>query len=114
MPTREYFIEHIEKELAAASEARANENEGRARVCARRAAGYALAWHLTKHPRAKWGSNAMSPLSAMKDDQSFPPAIREAAARLTRKISDRFTYPFATAPVEDAKIIVDYVQSRMD
>jgi len=114
MPPREYFIEQIEKEFALARAAQANGNEGMARVCARRAAGHALTWLRTKHAREEWGTDAIRQLNGLKEDASFPVEVREAAMRLTTKISDRFVYPFTTQPVGDAQIIVSYVRDRME
>jgi len=114
MPGKEYYLEEIEKEFASAREALKIGNDGKARVCARRAVGHALEWYLTKFPGEGWGMDAMTRLVKLKEDKSFPEEIREAAARLTARISGQFTYPYKTNPEEDAGIIVDYVRKMMD
>lgn len=114
MTTEEKFIKQIEMEFATARRALATGNDGMARVCARRAAGQALTWFLTRYPRPNWGADALRQLAAMKDDESFPPEVRDAATRLTTKISDRFSYPFTTRPLEDVQIIVDYVRTCVE
>ena len=114
MSSREHYLEQIEKELVIAREAMKIGNNGKARVCARRATGQAITWFLSKYPRDGWGSDAMNQLIRLKDDQTFSQAVRDAAIRLTTKISDRFTYPFSTDPIEDAKIIIDHIQAMMD
>lgn len=113
MPTREYFLEQIEKEFSAARSALAVGNDGKARVCARRAAGQALSWYMTAIPRS-WGTDAMRQLLGAKDEPSFPAEVREAAARLSTRISEKFTYAFATNPLDDASLIVRHVRSLME
>jgi len=113
MPDREYYFGQIEKEFATASEAIQSGNEGKARVCSRRAAGQAIAWFLTKFSRKGWGTDALSQLTHLAQDATFPGEIRDAAVRLTTKISDRFTYPFTSQPVEDARRIIDHIETIM-
>ena len=114
MPKKTYYFEQIEKELATAREALKTGNEGKARVCARRAAGQAIVWFMTKFPRPDWGADALSQLAHLQDDRTFPREIRDAAVRLTTKISDRFTYPFTSKPVDDARLIVGHIETIME
>jgi hypothetical protein len=109
MPTRNAYRERIERELVTAGEAFQSGNNGKGRVCARRAAGFALTWYLSLHPRQGWGTNAMTQLLKLKDDPLFPQKVRDAAARLTARITEQFSYPFETSPLEDSKIIVSYI-----
>jgi len=55
----------------------------------------------------------MTQLLNLKDDQYFPQAARDAATRLTTKISDQFRYPFTANPIDDARIIVDSIRQLM-
>ena len=113
MPTKEYHIEQIEKELSTARDALKVGNDGKARVCARRATGQAITWYLTKFPEKKWGSDAVTQLRFLTNDTSFSQEVRDAAIRLTTKISERFTYPFSTNPIEDAQLIIRWIESVM-
>jgi hypothetical protein len=113
MPAKEYYFEQIEKEFATAREALKAGNDGKARVCTRRAAGQAITWFLASHPRQGWGRDAMNQLLQLKDDASFPLEIRDAAVRLTTKISVRFTYPFTTNPIDDARLIINHIEKVM-
>jgi hypothetical protein len=113
MSDKAHHLEQIQKELATAREAIQSGNDGKARVCSRRAAGQAISWFMTEHPRADWGQDALSQLTHLRDDESFPREIRDAAIRLTTKISDRFTYPFTSEPVEDARCIIDHIELLM-
>jgi hypothetical protein len=110
MPTREHYLEQIERELSGARDARASGNDGKARVCARRAAGCALTWFLSVSPRDGWGVDAMRQLQAAAAEASFPAAVREAAQRLSTKISERFDYPFTADPIGDAELIIGHVR----
>ncbi|HEV8537812.1 MAG TPA: hypothetical protein VGR15_02715 [Bacteroidota bacterium] len=112
MAAREQYFDQVEKEFAAAGEAQRAGNHGKVRVCARRAVGHAISWFLSRLPQDGWGVDAMSRLERLREDTGFPREVREAAERLTTKISERFTYPFSTKPIEDARIIVDAIVER--
>ena len=114
MPTREFFIERIEHELISASIALTAGNDGKARVCARRAAGQAITWFCSEFPRPASQIDVMSQLRHLKDDESFSSVVRDAAVRLSTRITERFTYPFSTDPIDDARIIVNAITKLMD
>jgi HEPN domain-containing protein len=114
MPSKEFFLEQIEKEFASAREALKIGNDGKARVCARRAAGQALTWFLTRFPKNNWGTDVLSQLLHLKDDSSFPQEVRDAAKRLTTKVSDRFNYPFSSDPIHDANLIIQHIEQLMN
>ena len=114
MRSKEFFVEQIEKEFANACEALNAGNDGKARVCARRAAGQAITWYVSKHPRTDWRQDAMSQLEGLKNDEAFPQNVRDAALRLTAKISLTFEYPFSTNPIDDAKIIIEAITEIME
>ncbi len=114
MPSKERYLEEISKEFTTAQQALSEGNEGKARVCSRRAAGIAITWYLSKVPRPGWHADALHQLLHLKDDTTFSPEVRDAALRLTTKISGRFAYPFSTNPIADARIIVDAIISQLD
>lgn len=111
---RKDYLEQIKKELASAQNALSVGNDGKARVCARRAAGQAITWYLTKFPEKKFGNDAVTQLRFLMNETSFPQEVRDAAVRLTTKISERFTYPFSTDPIEDAHVIIRCIESIMN
>jgi hypothetical protein len=113
MPSREFYLAPIEKELATGREASAAGNGGRARVCARRAAGLAISWYLTRHPDPEYGRDALRQLTRLKEDAIFPQPARDAARRLTTRITAGFTYPFSEDPLSDARIIIDHIITVM-
>ena len=114
MPSKEFYLEQIEKEFTTAREALKIGNDGMARVCARRAIGQAITWMLSQYPRDGWGADAMGQLKKLRDDESFPKEVRDAAIRLATKITQQFTSPFSTNPIEDAGIIIKHVKKIME
>ncbi len=104
--------ERIEAEFGRAERARAEGNEGMARVCARRAAGLALAGDEHGRPSGRPGPSAVDRLQALAADDSAPAEVREAAARLTGRITLEHNLPFEQDPLDDARLIVRHVQSQ--
>jgi hypothetical protein len=100
-------------ELALARRSRELGNEGRARVCARRAAGWAVESIYNQNQRSRLPeANAYRFLLWFKDMSHFPMNLREAARRLTTRIDEDFSVPFDEDPLADARMIVDWVLSE--
>lgn len=95
--------ELITQELEQARRAQTAGNPGRARVCARRAAGWTL--------RAISGisGDAIKQLKWLRDQASAPEAVRAAAARLTTKVGHDHALPFPDDPIVDAQTIIAFV-----
>src|SRR5207247_5612970 len=104
-------LEQIEKELAMAEAALREANEGKARVCARRAVTFAAEASLERFPRSGWRGDAMHQLRQIQQEESFPLPIRQAAERLSTKITQRDTAPFTSNPIADAKLIIAHLIS---
>ena len=104
-------IEQIEKELAVAEAALREANEGKARVCARRAVALAVEASPERFPRPNWHGDAMNHLRQIQQEESFPVPIRQAAERLSTRITQRDTAPFTSNPIADAKLIIAYLIS---
>ena len=99
----------IERELAAAQAALQVGNEGKARVCARRAAGLAAEGWLERHQDRQWSGDAMEYLRRVQQDSSFPAAVREAAERLSTPVPKQHEVPFTADPIADAKLIIAHL-----
>ncbi|MDE3049403.1 MAG: hypothetical protein KGJ48_05820, partial [Nitrospirota bacterium] len=69
----------IEQELAAAEAARQDRNDGKARVCARRAVGLAVEAWFAQLPIPRRRGDAMAHLRQIQQDGAFPLPIRQAA-----------------------------------
>jgi hypothetical protein len=104
-------LEQIEKELAMAQAALREANEGKARVCARRAVALAAEASLERCPRPGGRGDAMHQLRQIQQEESFPLPIRQAAERLSTKITQRDRSPFTSNPIADAKLIIAYLIS---
>ena len=80
-----------------------NQNEGMARVCARRAAGWA-AQEFLKHEgiQLRKGS-AYDALKLLVSYPGLPPELQAAAEHLTTKVSEEFTLPENIDLVADAR-----------
>ena len=99
----------IERELAAAEAAWKDANEGKARVCARRAVALATEAWLARLPVPPWRGDAMEHLRRIQQDASLPLPIRQAAERLSTTVTRRRSAPFTTDPIGDARVIIEYL-----
>ena len=101
----------IKQELAAAEVARQNSNDGKARVCARRAVALATEAWLARLPLPRWRGDAMEYLRQIQQDASFPLPIRQAAERLSTSVTRQHAAPFTTDPLTDARLIIAHLGS---
>jgi len=101
----------IEQELAAAGAARLDGNDGKARVCARRAVARATEAWLARLPLPRWRGDAMAHLRQIQQNESFPLPIRQAAERLSTPVTRQHQTPFTTDPIADARLIIDHLSS---
>jgi hypothetical protein len=99
----------IEQELAAAEAAQQGRNDGKARVCARRAVALATDAWLARLLRPQWRGDAMAHLRHIQQDESFPLPIRQAAERLSTPVTRQHQAPFTTDPLADAKLIIAHL-----
>ncbi|MDF1500715.1 MAG: hypothetical protein P1P76_09620 [Anaerolineales bacterium] len=108
--SREELEEVVMREFEMAREARLEGNEGRARVCARRAAGWALeSIYDPAQAEELPEANAYRFLSWFKEQGHFPGRLRAAADRLTARVAEDFTLPFEQDPLDDAEMIINWV-----
>src|SRR5229473_8209466 len=105
MPANELQT-RIKAELALGRAATAS-NPGKARVCARRVAGWAIqAWYQAREGPG-WSGDAMKQLSRLRADPAVPEAARAAAERLSAKVDREHRLPFEEDALDDAGIIVE-------
>jgi hypothetical protein len=107
--TKEETLRSVEQEFATARHAAAEGKDGMSRVCARRAAGVAIAYWLQFNDRPNWRADAMSRIRHLEADPSFPLDVREAAMRLMARITPQFTPQYPTDPIEDSGVIVRHL-----
>ena len=94
---------HIRAELDQAEEARARGNEGRARVCARRAAGIAAREYFARRGRVVRTPSAYDLLNLLAEDASLPADLRQAAAHLTLRVDEEFKLPADVDLIAEAR-----------
>lgn len=99
----------IEQELKAAEAACKMGNDGKARVCARRAVAIADDAWLAKQSDQPFRGDALAHLRRIQQDMSVPLSIREAAVRLSTAVTQKDSAPFSTDPIGDARIIIAYL-----
>jgi hypothetical protein len=102
----------IEQELAAAEAAQHDGNDGKARVCARRAVARAIEAWIGRLSFPRWYGDAMAHLRHIQQDASFPLPIRQAAERLSTSVTRQHATPFTTDPIADARLIIAHLSSR--
>ena len=107
--TKEEALQLVEQEFAMARQAATAGNDGMVRVCARRAAGAAIAFWLQFNERPNWRADAMSRIRHLEADPSFPQNVREAAMRLMARVTPQFTPQYANDPIEDSTIIIRHL-----
>lgn len=113
--TSEDLHERISRELKHARASRLQGNEGKARVCARRAAGWAVESVYEKDAsEVAREANAYHFLLWFKEQEQIPREIRAAALRLTTRVSEEFNLPFEQDPLDDAEFIVGWVLGSKD
>lgn len=94
-------------ELRRARREREGGNEGKARVCARRAAGWAAAeLNRRREPASEAPASVLALLAWFRDLDAVPRELREAADRLIRHVRPDHSLPHAEDPLEDAERIV--------
>jgi hypothetical protein len=96
----------IEAELLDAQESRDKAKEGRARVCARRAAGLAIGMYYEKHIGHSPIQNAYKLLQWFSRREEIPEYLQQAARRLTVRVTPAYDLPHQEDPIEDARLIV--------
>ncbi len=97
----------IQAELERAKRARAQGNEGRARVCARRAAGIAAREYLTRRGQPPRTSSAYDVLQVLAEEPSVPIRVRESALRLTLRVDEEFRLPQGLDLLEEARVLCE-------
>ena len=89
-------------------------NPGQARVCARRAAGWAVrAWYQQREG-PNWTGDALKQLHRLRADPAVPEALRAAAERLGTKVDHEHQLPFDNPPLDDADLIIAWVLPEPD
>ena len=96
----------IESELEQAERARLAGNEGRARVCARRAAGIAARVFLVRHALRLRDHSAYTALQTLAEFPGLAPDLRAATLHLVTRVTEEFTLPLDADLIADARKLI--------
>jgi HEPN domain-containing protein len=97
----------IQSAMEDARTSRARGNEGRARVSARRAAGFAISLAIPQRETDQSQTNAYKCLLWYQRQEEVPAYLRDAAKRLTARVLPSHQLPHSEDPLKDAEIIVE-------
>ena len=97
----------IDKEIERANQARAKNNEGQARVCARRAAGIAIREYLTRRGTPPRTASAYDLLNQLKDDPLLSPDLNLTVHHLTLRVTEEFKLPVDADLIAEAEKLCD-------
>ena len=95
----------LTNEFKMATDARAVENEGKARVCARRAAGVAIREYLTRQGIKPPSLSAYDLLKVLDEMNDTPADLRQASVYLRLRVTEEFRLPVDVDLVAEAKKI---------
>lgn len=101
--------ENFYKEINLAIKAREEGNEGKARVCARRAAGQVIGEFLRRNGYPKEKSSVYARLQYLLALKNISPRAREAAYHLLLKITPEHTLPVDVDLIEEANFLKNYL-----
>jgi hypothetical protein len=93
----------IAAELQMGEAARAAGNEGRARVCARRAAGIAARDFLTRRGVRVRNASAFDVLKALAEIPGLDPDLRQSVLHLTLRVTAAFELPVDVDLIAEAR-----------
>lgn len=103
----------IDQELFCAENARLTGNEGKARVCARRAVGIALRalFEASGHPQLD--PSAYAALNHLCQLETTPAAVKETAERLLIRVAPDYTLPIQADLIADARAIITWAADQI-
>lgn len=101
----------IEAELTQGLAARAGGFEGRARVCARRAAGAAVREYLELQGLSVTSPSAYDLLAALQEMPGISDAVRQAASHLLIRVDETYALPIDADLLADARWLANELEN---
>jgi hypothetical protein len=102
----------IKEELLLAKQSRLEGNEGRARVCARRAAGAAVMVFLGKNGITQKPENAIQSLFIFGQLGGLPPQVQKAVDSLVQRVNQDHKLPPGVDLIHEAGIVIQYIENN--
>jgi len=100
----------IQGELLLAKQSRKEGNEGRARVCARRAAGTAAQLFLARQQKIVKVENSFQSLKTLKDKEELPDRVQLAVSRLIQRVNEDHQLPAEIDLVHEARLVIRFLE----
>jgi hypothetical protein len=107
MATNTNWKIRFNRELEQAQSARASGNEGKARVCARRAAGIVIEAYYSQQGNHLPGPSAYNHLRFLAENSQVSQQVREVAAHFLVKTDPNFTFPIQVDLIQEARWLAD-------
>jgi HEPN domain-containing protein len=101
-------------EIEMALAARQRNNEGQARVCARRAAGAAIRAYYQQRGESIRTPGAYDLLKMLMEDLTLSAAVRQSAANLTLRVNEAFELPEGLDLIKEAESIAAALSRLME
>jgi hypothetical protein len=100
-----------QEELLLAKQSRLEGNEGRARVCARRAAGSAVKSYLDRKGLISGSESALKSLMIFGAEIDLPVRVQKAVSWLIRRVDQDYSLPDDVDLIHEAHIVLDYLEA---
>jgi hypothetical protein len=100
----------IREELLLAKQSRIEGNEGRARVCARRAAGAAVKLHLEKKELISPAESALQSLMIFRTAYELPERVKTAVNWLVQRVDENYRLPVEVDLINEAHLVLKYLE----
>lgn len=112
MVNEEDWRKKVDKELSMAQEAREQGFEGRARVCARRAAGFAVETFLQRQGVTPPTQSAYGLLEMMGSNPTLPEEIQETLQLLTLRVNEDHDLPEEADLIQESEKLIHFLFSQ--
>ena len=107
--TEEYILEKITQEIQNARKSQFAGNDGLARVCARRAAGWAIQEYLSQQGQAIDSPSALDHIKYLSSQSGFSDQISQALKHLTIKMEKDSLDEEAYYPIADVDLVSEAI-----
>ena len=101
----------VQEELLLAKQSRQEGNEGRARVCARRAAGAAAQGYFLEVDHLPKGESVIKSLVRLGGLDQIPDRVREAVNWLVARVDEDHSFPPEVDLIQEAGIVIEYIEN---
>lgn len=101
----------IKEELLLAKQSRLEGNEGRARVCARRAAGAAVQAYLQRKGIIETEENAIQSLIILGQMERLPARVQTAADLLVQRVNTNHNLPPEVDLIQEAAVVIRFIEA---